>query len=76
MARLTPIHWKKLVCVFQRAGFRIERQTSSHIVLVKEGVLRPVIIPKYSEEGLDIIKNCMRTAGMNRKDFFRFLAQC
>ena len=41
--------------------------------MVKPGVPRPVIIPKYDEVGLDIIKSNMRTAEMSRERFFELL---
>ncbi len=44
--------------------------------MIKPGVLRPVIIPKYDSVGLDIIKNNMRTAGLSRADYLKFLDQC
>lgn len=76
MPRLTPIHWKKLKCVFEKAGFVFHREEGDHIALVKPGVSRPIIIPKYDSVGLDIIKANMRTANMSREDYFVLLAQC
>jgi len=76
VARLTPVSWKRLKCVFEKAGFTQEREEGSHISMTKPGVLRPVIIPKYDAVGLDIIKSNMRTAGMDRKEYFRLLALC
>jgi hypothetical protein len=49
------------------------RISGDHIVLVKNGMARPVVIPKYSEIGLDIIKSNMRTAGMSRDRYFELL---
>jgi len=76
VSRLTAIHWKKLVCIFKKAGFKEERQSGDHIILVKTGVLRPIVIPKQSELGIDIIKSNMRTAGMSREDYFNYLSKC
>lgn len=39
----------------------------------KPGVDRPVVIPKYPDVGVDIIKSNMRTAGMSQKQFFDLL---
>lgn len=44
--------------------------------MVKAGVARPVIIPKYPDVGPDIIKSNMRTACMSRERFFEFLKEC
>ena len=70
---MTPIHWEKLSRIFEKAGFKKEREKGSHIILTKEGIDRPVVIPKYSEVGIDIIKSNMRTAKMSRKEYFRLL---
>lgn len=73
MPRLVPTSWKVLKQVFEADGFKLERQTDSHLVYSKPGILRPVIIPKYDEVGLDIIKRNMRTAGMSRPRYFELL---
>ena len=76
MPRLTPVHWKVLECIFLNFGFKFERKGSSHNVYSKPNVLRPVIIPRYDEVGIDIIKSNMRTADMTRKEYFRLLEIC
>lgn len=42
---------------------------------VKDGVSRPVVIPKYPEIGINIIQSNMRTAGMTRKEYFKYKTQ-
>lgn len=74
MPRLTPLHYQTLVKVFRKAGFLIDRQTASHIVMNKEGVARPLVIPKYPDVGISIIKGLLRTAGLTRQEFFKLLA--
>lgn len=76
MPRLTALHWKRLVSIFELAVFQEERQSGDHIVHAKPGIPRPVIIPKYSEVGVNIIKANMRTAGLSRHEFFKLLAHC
>lgn len=76
MPRITPVHWKTLECVFLKAGFAFERQESSHRSYTKAGCLRPVIIPTYKEIDPDIILSNMRSAGMTRDEYFRFLEEC
>ncbi len=70
MPRLTPVKWKVLEFIFLKDGFVFERQEGSHRSYVKEGVLRPVIIPTYPEVDVHIIRGKMRTASMTRKDTF------
>ena len=76
MPRITPVHWKVLECIFQKAGFVFERQEGSHRSYVRQGVPRPVIIPTYKEIDVDIIKSNMRTANMSRAEYFEYLKQC
>jgi hypothetical protein len=43
----------------------------------KQGVARPLIIPRYDSVGLDIIKTLMRTAdNMSRDEFLERLDKC
>jgi predicted RNA binding protein YcfA (HicA-like mRNA interferase family) len=45
VARITPISSERLTKVFEKAGFRLVRQETDHLVYTKAGVLRPVVIP-------------------------------
>ena len=76
MPRITPVHYKVLKKIFEMDGFVFKRQKGDHLVFEKEGVLRPVIIPAYSEIDQDIIKSNMKTAGMTRERYFELLAKC
>lgn len=71
--KLTPVNWRVLVKIFEADGFRFERKKGSHRSYIKEGILRPVIIPEYDEVGLDIITSNMRTAKMSRDRYFELL---
>ena len=73
MPRLTPVHYRDLCRVFERAGFRQVRSEGDHLVFVKEGCPRPVVIPAWKEVPVFIIKNNLRTAGMSREHYFELL---
>ena len=75
MARITPIHWRLLEKVFLAAGFQFARQEGSHRSYTKPGVLRPIVIPTYDEIPVSIIRNNLKTAGISRDEYFRFLEQ-
>ncbi|NQT27117.1 type II toxin-antitoxin system HicA family toxin [candidate division KSB1 bacterium] len=76
MPRITPIHWKVLVCIFEKAGFTFDREKSSHIQYTKEGASRPLTIPKYDDVGKDIIHSLLRSANMARSEYFEYLKNC
>ncbi len=73
MSRLTPQHYRILVKVFKKAGFSKAREEGDHIIMEKPSIKRPIVIPKYDEVGVDIIKANLRTAGINRKEYFELL---
>lgn len=77
MSRITPIHWKKLECVFLREGFKFARQTGSHKCYTKDGIIRPVVIPTYNAPlSTHIIQSNLRTAGISRDRYFELLNDC
>ena len=49
MPKINPIHWRKLVKVFERNGWVLDRIEGDHLVYVKSGYIRPVVIPKVKE---------------------------
>lgn len=73
--KLKPTDWRIQAAIFEKFGFVLEREKGSHRSYAKEGVVRPVVIPKYNEVGLDIIRSNMRTAGMSRKEYMRLLKE-
>jgi predicted RNA binding protein YcfA (HicA-like mRNA interferase family) len=73
VSKLSPVNWKILEKVFLETGFRFVRQKGSHRAYAKEGVNRPVIIPTYSEVPVAIIRNNLKTAGISREEYLRFL---
>jgi len=75
MTRIAPIDWRTLARVFEADGWKERRTKGDHVVFVKEGVARPIVIPKYDEIGLDIITGNLRTAGMSRERYLEILAQ-
>lgn len=44
MPKLTPVHYEKLIKLFELNGFRAARKRGDHIMMTKPGVKRPVVI--------------------------------
>jgi len=76
MPRISPVSWKTLECVFLKVGFTFERQKESHRSYVKPGILRTVFIPAYNEVDIEIIMSNLRTVGLDRGIYFKFLSEC
>ena len=75
MPKLVPVDWRTLVKIFEADGFAHNRTKGSHIILVKAGIARPVVIPKYSEILPQIISSNLKTAGMSRDRYFDLLSR-
>ena len=73
MPRITPIHYKKLVKVFEYLNFRLDRQEGDHLIYVKTGVKRPIVIPMYEDVPIFIIINDLKSAGISRDEYQRIL---
>lgn len=73
MTRISATDWKTQLKIFEAYGCKYKRKKGSHHILIYAGAKRAVVIPEYDEIDLDIIKNNMRTVGMNREGYFRLL---
>lgn len=73
MARITPIHWRKLLKIFEAEGCILIGTTGDHLELKKEGAKRRIVIPKYKEIPVFIIENNLKTAGISRQRYFELL---
>ena len=73
MPKINPIHWRKLVKIFERSGWVLDRIEGDHLVYVKSGCIRPVVIPKVKEVQVFIIANNLKTAKILREEYFRLL---
>lgn len=72
--KITPIHYLRLVKVFELDGFTVMRQKGDHLILTKPGVSRPVVI-KTSPRNVPVthIMTNLRTAGISRDRYFELL---
>jgi len=46
MPAIRPVPYHRLVHVFEQDGFRYARTERDHEIYVKQGVRRPLVIPK------------------------------
>lgn len=73
MPALRPVHYKDMLRVFEQEGFRFDRQAGDHLIYVKSGIRRPLVIPAYHSVPVFVIKNLLRTSGMSRERYFELL---
>jgi len=69
MARLPVLSGAEAVKVFQKAGWSVDRQRGSHVILVKDGHPATLSIPDHKELAKGTLRSLIRAAGMTTDDF-------
>ena len=75
MTAIRPITYQIQVKVFEAAGRTYVRTQGDHLVYRYPGALRPVIIPKYKEVPVFVIRNNMKTIGLSVEGYFSLLEE-
>ena len=69
----TPSPIRRCAACWKQRVFALSGRRVTTRVYTRPGVLRPVVIPKYSSVPVFIIKNNLRTAGISRERYFELL---
>jgi len=75
MRRIIPTNWQTQVKVFEKFGCIFIRQKGDHLIYDHPDAKRPVVIPKYKEIPITVIKTNMRTVGMKREAYLQILEE-
>jgi predicted RNA binding protein YcfA (HicA-like mRNA interferase family) len=54
---------------FKRAGWVVDRQVGSHVMLVKQGYPYTLSVPQHKELGIGILKKLLKQAELSVKEF-------
>jgi len=54
---------------FKRAGWTVDRQVGSHVMLVKLGYPYTLSVPQHKELGIGILKKLVKQAGLTAQEF-------
>lgn len=71
--RITPIHYRKLVKIFELDGWVKVKQKGSHISFKKPNYVRKVVIPRRKNVPVYVIESNMATANVDRERYFELL---
>ena len=70
MASALPVlSGRKVVRVFIKFGWRVTRQSSSHIIMVKQGEMVTLSVPDHREVAKGTLRSLIRSAGLTVKEF-------
>ena len=70
---IKPTNYQVQVKIFEAAGCTYARTQGDHLVYHYPGANGPVVIPKYKEVPIFIIKNNMKVIGMSVEDYLSLL---
>jgi predicted RNA binding protein YcfA (HicA-like mRNA interferase family) len=69
MPKLPVVSGAEAVKAFERAGWRVDRQRGSHVVLLKAGHIASLSIPQHRELAPGTLRSLIRAAGMTVQEF-------
>lgn len=71
MASLPVLSGSDAVKVFERFGWTVARQSSSHIIMTKEGEIASLSIPNHKEVAKGTLRSLIRSANLTLDEFAR-----
>jgi predicted RNA binding protein YcfA (HicA-like mRNA interferase family) len=71
MAQLPTLSGTEVVKVFERHGWEFVRQSGSHMILVKDGEIASLSIPKHREVAKGTLRGLIRSANLTIDEFVR-----
>ena len=71
MASLPVLSGKEVVRAFEGFGWRVVRQSSSHIIMTKEGEIATLSIPDHKEVAKGTLRSLIRAANLTIDEFVK-----
>jgi predicted RNA binding protein YcfA (HicA-like mRNA interferase family) len=69
MVKQPVVSGAEAVKAFQRAGWRIDRQRGSHVVLLRPGHIASLSVPQHPELAPGTLRALIRAAGLSAEEF-------
>lgn len=73
MTPLPRISGNKCIAALRRAGFEKDRQTGSHVILVRSEPYGMAVVPVHKELGPGLLRSIIRQTGMTVEEFVELL---
>lgn len=75
MAKLAPIHWRRFEKFLLYVGCTFTREKGDHRIYVRDGLIRPVVVPRDTQLPIFIIRNNLRVLGVSVEEYLKILDQ-
>lgn len=73
MPKISSIHWKKFEKFLLFVGCEFKREKGDHRIYWRQGLPRPIVLPRRSQLEIFIIQNNLRLLGMSPKEYIEIL---
>ena len=74
MASTLPVlSGREVVRVFEKLGWQFVRQSSSHMIMAKDGEIATLSIPDHREVAKGTLRSLIRTAGLTVQEFVKMI---
>jgi len=73
MARLVAVNWKKFEKFLLYIGCRFTREKGDYRVYWRNGLKRPVVVPRDGDLPVFIIRNNLRILGISPEEYIEIL---
>jgi len=75
MPTLKPIHWKRFEKFLLSVGCVFDREKGDHRIYWREGLNRPVVVPRNEELPIFIIRNNLRLLNIKTQEYLEILGK-
>jgi len=75
MSSLPLLKPREVVKAFEKLGWEVVRQRSSHIILTKEGHIATLSVPNHPEVARGTLRSLIARAGINMEEFLEALVE-
>ena len=72
MPKIKSIHWKEFESFLLFIGCQFKREKGDHRVYWKEGIKRPIVVPRYNPLPSFIILNNLRILGISKEEYLKY----
>ena len=71
MASLPVLGGRQVVAIFESFGWKVVRQSSSHVIMTKEGEIATLSIPDHKEIAKGTLRSLIRAANLTVDQFVK-----
>jgi len=73
MTRIQSIHWKEFEKFLFKVGCVLKREKGDHRIYWKNGMKRPIVIPRDTSLPAFIVSNNLKLLGVSREEYLKMI---